>query len=160
MIKINIICIGSLKEKYHKLEQNEYLKRLSKYSKIEVVEISDSKITSFENPILIDKTLNEEAVNIFKRIKTSDYVFLIDLHGQELSSEEFASSINTAINNGSSTLDFIIGGTLGLGEELRRRSQNKICLSKMTFPHQFTRIIVLEQIYRAFKIINNESYHH
>lgn len=104
--------------------------------------------------------MEAEALNLLKRIKSNDYVVLVDLHGEELDSIELAYKLDKIISSGSGVIDFIIGGTLGLGEAIRNRANTKLCLSKLTFPHQLTRIIILEQIYRCFKINNNESYHH
>lgn len=156
MIKINLICVGSLKEQYLKDAINEYKKRLSRYAKIEIFEIKESKVDESN----INKGLNEEGENILKRIKENDYLILSDLHGKEISSEEFSVLLSNLINKGVSPINFVIGGTYGLSDDLRKRSNDKICLSKLTFTHQMTRVILLEQIYRAFKIINNENYHH
>lgn len=156
MIKINLICVGSLKEQYLKDSINEYKKRLSRYAKIEIFEIKESKVDESN----INKGLNEEGENILKRIKDNDYLILSDLHGKEISSEEFSVLLSNLINKGVSPINFVIGGTYGLSDDLRKRSNDKICLSKLTFTHQMTRVILLEQLYRAFKIINNENYHH
>lgn len=160
MLKINIICVGNLKENYLKDAQQEYKKRISRYAKIEIFEAEEAKISSFDNELLINKTLVEEGKNMMKIIKPSDFVFLIDLHGKEMDSVEFSKELDKAKDVSQSTIDFVIGGTLGLSDELRKRANKKVCLSKLTFPHQLTRIILLEQLYRAFKILNNESYHH
>jgi len=160
MIKINIYCVGSLKEPYLREAQEEYLKRLSRYAKVTIVEVSEAKINSFDNDSLITKTVNEEGGNILSRIKNEEYIVLLDLHGKEYSSEEIALSLDKLTSQGVSSFALVIGGTLGLSDELRKRAKAKIRLSKMTFPHQLTRIILLEQIYRAFKINNHESYHH
>lgn len=156
MIKINIYCVGTLKENYLKEALEEYKKRLSKYAKLEIIEIKEARVDEAN----IVKGLNEEGDNILKRIKDGEYVILSDLHGKELSSEEFAKEIKSFVDKGISPIDFIIGGTYGLSDGLRKRSNERICLSKLTFTHQMTRVILLEQIYRAFKIINNENYHH
>ncbi len=160
MLKINIFCVGSIKENFLKEAVLEYKKRLSKYVSINIEEVKEARIESFENTILIEKTLNEEGQRLLKKIGKDDFVVLSDLHGKEISSEEFANVLNGLKNKGYSTIDFVIGGTLGLSNSLRERSNYKLCLSKMTFPHQLTRLILLEQIYRACKINNNESYHH
>jgi len=160
MVKVNLIVVGNLKEAYLRDAQNEYLKRLSRYVKIEIIEVNEAKIVSFDNLQLMNKTLDEEGDNVLKHIKNNDYLYLVDLHGKEIDSEAFADSMQKNIDNGASTIDFVIGGTLGLSDKLRERANYKISLSKLTFPHQLTRIVVLEQIYRACKINNNESYHH
>ncbi len=156
MIKINIYCVGSLKEQYLKDAINEYKKRLSRYAKVEIIEVKEAKVDETN----ITKGLNEEGENILKRIKDGEYLILSDLHGKEITSEEFSKSLRELIDKGISPISYVIGGTYGLSNELRKRSNDKISLSKLTFTHQMTRVILLEQIYRAFKIINNENYHH
>ena len=156
MIKINVICVGTIKENFLKNGIDEYLKRLSKYAKVEIIEVADVKLQNKAN----SEILFLEGQNLLKRVKKDDYVILSDLHGKEISSEGFASELKKLIDEGKNPIDFVIGGTLGLADELRQRSNDKLCLSKMTFTHQMTRFILLEQIYRAFKIINNESYHY
>ncbi len=160
MLKINIICVGTIKETYLKDAIAEYKKRLSKYASINIEEVKEARIDSFDNELLIKKTLDEEGERVLKKINKDDYLILVDLHGKEITSTEFAEVMSNLKNKGCSTIDFVIGGTLGLSDQLRNRSNYKLCLSKMTFPHQLTRVILLEQIYRTFKINNNESYHH
>ncbi len=156
MIKINIFCVGSIKEKFTKDEISEYLKRLSKYADVSIIETKEVPTQNKQ----IDTVLNEEGENILKRIKDKEVLLLADLHGKEVTSEEFAILIKSLIDQGKSPINFAIGGTMGVSDGLRQRSNYKICLSKLTFTHQMTRVILLEQIYRAFKIINNENYHH
>ena len=156
MIKINIFCVGSIKEKFTKDEISEYLKRLSKYADVNIIETKEVPTQNRQ----IDAVLNEEGENILKRIKDKEVLLLADLHGKEVTSEEFATLIKSLIDQGKSPINFAIGGTMGVSDALRQRSNYKICLSKLTFTHQMTRVILLEQIYRAFKIINNENYHH
>lgn len=156
MIKINIFCVGSIKEKFTKDEISEYLKRLSKYADVNIIETKEVPTQNKQ----IDVVLNEEGENILKRIKDKEVLLLADLHGKEVTSEEFATLIKSLIDQGKSPINFAIGGTMGVSDALRQRSNYKICLSKLTFTHQMTRVILLEQIYRAFKIINNENYHH
>mgnify|MGYP002522945757 FL=1 len=160
MLKINIFCVGTLKENYLKEAINEYKKRLSKYLILNIIEVKEAKIKSFDNESLIKKTLDEEGERIIKLLKSEDYLILVDLHGKEETSEEFANDLRKLKDYGKSSISFVIGGTLGLSDKLRKIANLRISLSKMTFPHQLTRVILLEQIYRAFKIINNESYHH
>lgn len=158
MLTIKLVVVGKLKEKFHKDEINEYLKRLSRYSKVNIIEVEEEKIKDNsslkENEIILTK----EGNNVLKQIKENEFVFLLDLHGKEISSEEFAAKINK-LSLDYSTVTFVIGGSLGVSEDLRKRSNFKLKLSPMTFTHQMTRIIILEQIYRAFKINNNEVYH-
>lgn len=156
MIKINLYVIGSIKEDYMKEEIKEYLKRLSKYCVLNIIEFKESKIQGKD----INTILEEEGNQILNRIAPEEYLFLLDLHGKMISSEEFASNIKTLIDLGKGKISFAIGGTLGVCDNLRKRSNFSISLSKMTFTHQMTRVILLEQLYRAFKINNNEKYHH
>lgn len=158
MLNIKLVVVGKLKEKFHKDEVNEYLKRLSKYAKVNLIEVEEEKIKDNSSLKENEQILNKEGSNILKQIKENEFVFLLDLHGKEISSEEFASKIDQLMIN-YSTITFVIGGSLGVSEDLRRRSNFKLKLSPMTFTHQMTRIIILEQIYRAFKINNNETYH-
>ena len=158
MLNIKLVVVGKLKETFHKDEVNEYLKRLSKYAKVNLIEVEEEKIKDNSSLKENEQILNKEGSNILKQIKENEFVFLLDLHGKEISSEEFASKIDQLMIN-YSTITFVIGGSLGVSEDLRRRSNFKLKLSPMTFTHQMTRIIILEQIYRAFKINNNEVYH-
>lgn len=156
MIKINFYCVGTLKEQYLKEALNEYKKRLSRYADINIIEFKEAKVD--ENNIT--KGLKEEGASILKTLSKDDYVILSDLHGNEMTSKEFSLLLSSLIDKGVSPINFVIGGTYGIDDDLRNRSNKKICLSKMTFTHQMTRIILLEQIYRAFKIMRNENYHH
>lgn len=159
MININIICIGKLKEKYLKDAAMEYSKRLSKYCKLTFTELSDEKLPNKINGSIINNIKNEECAKILNNIKKDSYIISLDLKGKEFTSEEFSKKINTIGVNGYSTITFIIGGTLGLTNEVLKRSNELICFSKMTFPHQLIRVFLLEQLFRGFKIANNETYH-
>ena len=158
MLKINILCIGKIKEDYLKEAINEYKKRLSRYCKINIIELSDEKIPDKINDTIIENIKNIEAEKMSQYLKKETYSICLDLKGREITSEEFAKKIQE-ISNTSSSITFIIGGTLGIGDKVKTSSKEKICFSKMTFPHQLIRLFLLEQIYRAFKIINNEVYH-
>ncbi|CCY44877.1 putative ribosomal RNA large subunit methyltransferase H [Clostridium sp. CAG:1193] len=148
---ITIISVGKLKEKYLNDGINEYLKRLSKYMKVELIEVED---VSFDK----EKTLKEEARNIQKRLNLKSYIITLEIDGKELTSLELSDLINkTSINN--SDITFIIGGSYGLDDSIKQLSNYKLSFSKLTFPHQLFRLILLEQIYRSYKIINNETYH-
>ena len=149
---IKIICVGGIKEPYLKEAIKEYQKRLTKYTNLEIIELKD---LSYQDD---NKVLKEEGENILKNIDSKDYVITLEIEGNSISSEEFAKRIeNMQITNPNIT--FIIGGSIGISDEVKERSNYKLSFSKMTFPHQLFRVILLEQIYRAFKIINNESYH-
>ena len=157
-MRIKIYCIGKIKEQYLKDGINEYLKRISVYSKIEIVEVSDSKVKDNPNQADIEKAKNEEGERVLKLLK-SDYLIGLDLNKQEFTSEEFAVFLNKKMVEGGSNISFVIGGSYGLSDDLKKRCNTSISLSKLTFLRQMTRLILLEQIYRAFKILNNETYH-
>ncbi len=149
---IKIICVGKIKEDYLKSAIDEYSKRLSKYTKLEIIEVMDVDGSS------IDITLSKEKDSIMKYINPKDYIITLEIDGNNISSEEFASKMNKLfITN--SCITFIIGGSYGLHSDIKKMSNYKLSFSKMTFPHQLFRVILLEQIYRSFKINNNESYH-
>ncbi|MBR6949529.1 MAG: 23S rRNA (pseudouridine(1915)-N(3))-methyltransferase RlmH [Bacilli bacterium] len=149
---IKLITVGSIKEKYLKDAIEEYKKRLSKYTNLELIEVKDEGLVEKE------KALHLEAEKILKNINSKEYIITLEIEGQQLTSEEFSKKIeNTLIEN--SNITFIIGGSYGLDDEIKRISNYKLSFSKMTFPHQLFRVVLLEQIYRAFKIINNENYH-
>lgn len=155
-MKIKIIALGKIKENFLKDGVNEFLKRITPYSNIEVVELQPIEIKD-EN--LTQKVLEQEGEKILSLIKAADYVITLEIKGKELSSEEFAQKINDITNTGTSELVFIIGSSCGLSKTVSERANFKLSLSKMTFLHQFTRLILIEQIYRAFKILKNETYH-
>ncbi len=149
---IKVITVGKLKEKYLKEAEEEYLKRLSKYTKIELIEVNDSKIDDMKQALL------EEKNNILKYINPKDYIITLEIEGKQLTSPELADKIDkTFISN--SDITFIIGGSYGMHEEIKAKSNFKLSFSKMTFPHQLFRILLLEQIFRSYKILNNEKYH-
>ncbi len=158
MVNIKLIAVGKIKEDYLKNEINEYLKRLSRYAKISVIEVDDEKIMNNSSLKEDEKVKENEGVRLLKQIKEKDFVLLIDLHGQELDSLEFSDKF-LQFTNTNSNIDIVIAGSLGFSQEVIKRANYRLCLSKMTFTHQMTRAIILEQIYRAFKIINNETYH-
>ena len=149
---IKIICVGNIKEEFFRDAIEEYKKRLTRYTKIEIIEVKD---ISYDD---IDKSINLEGIEILKHIDSKDYVITLEIEGKELSSEEFAQRIES-IQTINPNITFIIGGSYGLSNNVKERSDFKLSFSKMTFPHQLFRIILLEQIYRSFKILNNESYH-
>ena len=149
---MKIICVGRIKERFFKEAIKEYQKRISKYVKLEIIEILDYNTTD------INKDLSKEKDNIFKYISEKDYVITLEIEGKTLTSEELAKKLEeTKISN--SNITFIIGSSYGLHQEVKNRSNYKLSFSKMTFPHQLFRVILLEQIYRSFKINNHEEYH-
>ena len=160
MLHINIICVGKLKEKYLQDALSEYSKRLSKYCNLNIIELPDEKLPNNLNDSLIIQIKQKESNNILSHIEKGSYVLALDLKGKQFSSEEFSKKITDISLNSFSSITFIIGGTLGLYENVLKNSNELICFSKMTFPHQLIRIFLLEQIFRAFKILSNEKYLH
>ena len=156
MIKIKIICVGKIKETYLNEGISEYIKRLSGYCSLEIVEVKDEKIASNINE---DKIREIESNRILEKVNDKDYVVLLDLKGKELTSEQLAGKLDNLINTGIGNYCFIIGGSLGVSEKLREKADFLLSFSKLTFTHQMIRLFLLEQIYRSFKIINNETYH-
>ena len=159
MLHINIICVGKLKEKYLQEALSEYSKRLSKYCTLNITELADEKLPNNLNDSLINIIKEKESNNIISHIEKNSYVIALDLKGKQYTSEDFSKKITDISLNNSSNITFIIGGTLGLSEKVLHISNELICFSKMTFPHQLIRIFLLEQIFRSFKISNNETYH-
>jgi len=158
MLTIQILCIGKIKENYLKEAIAEYTKRLSKYCKLNIIELPDEKIPDKINETISNEIKKKECDAILKHLKKDSHVICLDLAGKQFSSEEFSSHIQN-LSMQTSTINFIIGGSLGITDELLKLSNEKICFSKMTFPHQLIRVFLLEQIFRGFKIANNETYH-
>ena len=158
MLNINIVCIGKIKEAYLKDAINEYSKRLSKYCKLTILELPDEKIPDKLNENLSNEIKNKESNAILNHIKKDSYIICLDLTGKELSSEDFSKNIEN-LSLQTSSITFVIGGSLGLSSDLLKKAHQKICFSKMTFPHQLIRVFLLEQIFRGFKISNGETYH-
>lgn len=158
-MNIDIICIGKLKEKYWTDAVNEYVKRLKAYANVSIVELKESRLPENASPKDEENVKLEEGRSILKSIKDSTYVITLEIKGKQLSSEELADKMSDLAINGKSDIAFVIGGSLGLSPEVSERSNYKLSFSKMTFPHQMMRVILLEQVYRAFKINRNETYH-
>jgi len=146
---IKIICIGKIKEKFFKDAIEEYKKRISKYTKLEVIELDD---------ISNDSTLKKERDLILNKLNEKDYIITLEIEGNEIDSIELSNKIDNILIN-YPNITFIIGGSNGLHVDIKNKSNYKLSFSKMTFPHQLFRIMLLEQIYRSFKILNNETYH-
>ena len=157
-MKIKIYCLGKIKEQYLKDGINEYIKRISAYANVEIIEVIDSKVKDNPNTFDIEKAKNEEGERVLKLVK-NDYLIGLDLNKKEPTSEEFSDFLQSKLVEGGSNVSFVIGGSYGLSDALKQRCNTSISLSKLTFLHQMTRLILLEQIYRAFKILNNETYH-
>ena len=158
MIHINIICVGKIKENYLKDAILEYSKRLSKYCKLDIIEIEDEQIPNNINEKISNNIKNIEGNKILSHLKNS-YIIALDLKGKQYSSEEFSKKIENISVSNNSNITFIIGGSLGLSDAVLNKSNELICFSKMTFPHQLIRVFLLEQLFRSFKIQNNETYH-
>ncbi len=147
---MKIICVGKIKEKFFVDAIEEYSKRISKYTKLEIIEISDEANESI--------AMKKEGEKILSKIKDNDYVVTLEIEGEELSSLEFAKKIDQNFNC-NKNLTFVIGGSYGLDDSVKQRSNYRLSFSKLTFPHQLFRVLLLEQIYRAYKINYNENYH-
>ncbi|MBU0279103.1 MULTISPECIES: 23S rRNA (pseudouridine(1915)-N(3))-methyltransferase RlmH [unclassified Gemella] len=157
-MKISILCVGKIKEKFYRDAIKEYEKRLSSYAKLQILEINDEKV-KVENDADIEIAKEKEGKNILSKIKDTQFVISLEILGKSLSSENLASKIENLAITGNSDLVFVIGGSYGLSESVRKRSNYSLSFSEMTFTHQLMRVILLEQIYRAFKIIKKEPYH-
>ncbi len=158
MVHINIVCVGKIKEKFFRDAIEEYSKRLSRFCSLTITEVADEKIPEKSNESIEEAIKQKEGINILNHIKKDSYVIALELKGTELDSVQFSQEIEK-ISNLNSNITFVIGGSLGLSKDVLNRSNKQVCFSKMTFPHQLIRIFLVEQIYRAFKIANNETYH-
>lgn len=153
-MKINVVAVGNLKDKFWKEAQDEYLKRLKRYAEVNVIELAEE--TSAETPSAIEIAKTKEGKRILNAVKGK--VYLLALTGEQVSSEDLAKYVKEDIDKGN-TLTFVIGGSYGTSKEVYDRADKKIALGRITFPHRLMRVVLLEQIYRAFTIINNVSYH-
>ena len=158
-MNISVISVGKLKEKYLKLGIEEFSKRLSKYCKLDLIELEDEKCPENLSEKDMEIVKNKEGQRILSKIKNNSYVIALAIDGKNLSSEELADIISKLAVRGNSHITFIIGGSLGLSNEVLKRADYKLSFSKMTFPHQLMKLILLEQVYRSFRINNNEPYH-
>lgn len=158
-MRIRIIAIGKIKEDYLKSGILEYVKRIKPYCDVEIVEVADSPVKDKPNQSDIERAKNEEGKRVLKLVKNGDVLINLDMNCREFSSEEFAVFLQKKLEFAGAFLTFVIGGSYGLSDELKKRASTSISLSKMTFLHQMTRLVLLEQIYRSFKILNHETYH-
>ncbi len=158
-MNITVIALGKLKEKYLTDAICEYSKRISAYGKLRIIELNPVRLSDNPSQTEIDNALSKEAEEIKKKIPNNSYIFTLCIEGKEKSSESFAKAINDATLNGKSNIVFIIGSSFGLSPEIKNFSDFKLSFSPMTFPHQLMRVMLLEQIYRAFQINNNGKYH-
>ena len=162
MINIRILCIGKIKENYLNDAIAEYSKRLSKFCKLEIIELPDEKLPTTQNQSLINEVKEKEAKLIINKLDTfkSTFIICLDEKGDSLSSTQFAKKIDDISINGYSSITFVIGGSLGLSDTIKNKANYILSFSKLTFPHQLFRVFLLEQLFRCFKILNNEQYHH
>lgn len=158
-MKITVICVGKLKEKYLKEAVSEYSKRLHRFCDFSYAEVSDEKIPDNASSSEEAKIKKVEGERIKKYLNGSEYIISLCVEGKQISSEEFAEKISSVMNFGKSKISFVIGGSLGLSDDIKAMSDFKLSFSRMTFPHQLMRVILSEQIYRCFKINSNEKYH-
>lgn len=158
-MNINIVCIGKLKEKYWTDAISEYSKRLGRYCTLQIKELKEDRLHDNASAAEEQAVKVNEGKSILKAISDNSYVIALDVKGKQLSSEQLADKIEGLAVDGRSNIDLIIGGSLGLSEEVLKRADFRLSFSPMTFPHQMMRVILLEQIYRSFKIIKNETYH-
>ena len=159
MQKIKIVCVGKIKEKFYTMAVDEYVKRLSRYCKLEIVELPDEKTPDNASDTVNDMIKKTEADKILKNIKDDAYVITLEILGKMLDSVEMSKKLDRLAIEGAGEIIFVIGGSLGLHESVSRRADYNLSFSKMTLPHQLMRVILLEQIYRAYRISSNEPYH-
>ncbi|MGF0033449.1 23S rRNA (pseudouridine(1915)-N(3))-methyltransferase RlmH [Bariatricus sp. SGI.154] len=158
-MKITIVTVGKIKEKYLKDAITEYTKRLSKYCKLEIVEVADEKTPDHASETVEEQIRAKEGERILRYLKDDAYIITLEINGKQLSSEQLADKIETLGVQGTGHIIFVIGGSIGLGKEVMKRSDFALSFSKMTFPHQLMRVILLEQVYRSYRIMNGEPYH-
>lgn len=158
-MNISIVTVGKLKEKYLKQGIDEYLKRLSSYAKLEIIEVADEKAPEELSAVEMQQVKEKEAERILAKIHPDTYVIALAIDGKMKSSEELADGLDKLATYGKSKIAFVIGGSLGLADSVLNRADEKLSFSKMTFPHQLMRLVLVEQVYRAFRIIRGEPYH-
>ncbi|HLS09367.1 23S rRNA (pseudouridine(1915)-N(3))-methyltransferase RlmH [Lentibacillus sp.] len=158
-MKISIIAVGKLKEKYLKQGIEEYLKRLRSYANVQIVEVADEKASEYLSEPETAEVKRKEGERILSKISPDSYVITLEIGGKQLSSEQFAAKLDKLATYGTSKISFIIGGSLGISDDVQKRSDLALSFSKLTFPHQLMRMVLLEQIYRIFRIMRGEPYH-
>lgn len=158
-MKITILSVGKVKEKFYREAIEEFSKRLSRYCKLEIIEVADEKTEEAASDTEIRMIKDKEGERLLKHIKEDAYVICLCIEGKQLDSEELSDKMQKLAVQGTSHICFIIGGSLGLADAVIKRADFKLSFSKMTFPHQLMRVILLEQIYRAYRIMNHEPYH-
>ena len=158
-MNINVICVGKLKERYWTDAAAEYVKRISGFCNIRIIELKEARLPKNASPADERNVMDREGESILSKIRDSDYVTAMEVEGEMLDSVALSKKIENVFSDGNPTLDFVIGGSLGLSDAVRRRADCGLSFSRMTFPHQMARVMLLEQIYRSFKILNGETYH-
>ena len=158
-MKISIVCVGKVKEKFYRDAISEYEKRLSRYCKFQIIEVADEKTPDKASAIEEEQIKEKEADRILSHIKEDAFVITLEIMGKKLDSVSFANLLEQKAVHGISHIQFVIGGSLGLHQKVSQRSDYKLSFSDMTFPHQLMRVILAEQIYRAYRIISGEPYH-
>ena len=159
MISIRILCAGKIKESFYREAVAEYVKRLGRYAKTEIVEVQDEKTPDVISAAMKERILAKEGERLLSGIKDGDYVCALAINGRSEDSEGLSRHLSSLMSAGRSRIVFVIGGSLGLSGEVLRRADETLSFSRMTFPHQLMRVILTEQLYRAFRIMNNEPYH-
>ena len=158
-MKITILCVGKVKEKFYQDAIKEFQKRMSRYCKLDIVEVADEKTQEQSSDLEIQIIKDKEGERLLKHIKEDAYIICLAIDGKQLDSVELSEKMNQLFVTGNSHICFVIGGSLGISDNVLKRANYKLSFSKMTFPHQLMRVILLEQIYRGFRIMNNEPYH-
>ncbi len=158
-MKITLICVGKIKEDFYRKAVSEFEKRLSRYCRLEIIEVQDEKTPDHAGPAEEEQIKEKEAARILKHLKEDAYIFTLEIEGKQPDSVSFAKKINELGVQGKSHIQFIIGGSLGLHQSVSRMADEAVSFSHMTFPHQLMRVILLEQIYRSYRIIMGEPYH-
>ena len=158
-MKITVIAVGRIKEIFYRDAVAEYTKRLGRYCKLEIIQIEDEKTPDKAGTSMDDAVRYKEAERILKHVREDAFVIVLDIQGKAYDSEDFAKEIERLATMGISHIQFVIGGSIGLHEDVKKKADLTVSFSKMTFPHQLMRVILLEQVYRAYRIINGEPYH-
>ena len=158
-MKITVLCVGKIKEKYFTMAIDEYAKRLSRYAKLEIIEVADEKTPDGASEAIENAIRDKEGKRILAALKEDSYVITLEIEGKMLDSVELSKKIESIGVSGKGHITFIIGGSLGLSDEVKSKSDYKLSFSKMTFPHQLMRVVLLEQVYRSYRILGNEPYH-
>ncbi len=158
-MKITVIAVGRVKEKFYRDAVAEYEKRLGRYCKLDIIEVEDEKTPDKAGAAMEQLILKKEADRILRYVREDAWVVTLEISGREYDSEQFAMELEKLATQGVSHIQFIIGGSLGLHEEIRKKADRAVSFSKMTFPHQLMRVILLEQIYRGYRILHREPYH-